>query len=26
MRLWWVAMAITIGLSYAGAAYLMPWH
>jgi len=25
MRLWWIAMAITIGLSYAGATYLMPF-
>jgi len=26
MRFWWVAMAIAIGLTYAGATYLMPWH
>jgi len=25
MRLWWIAMAITIGLSYLGANYLLPF-
>jgi len=25
MRLWWIAMAIAIGLTYAGAMYVMPW-
>jgi len=25
MRLWWIAMGITIGLSYIGAVYLMPF-
>jgi len=26
MRLWWIAMAIAIGLTYAGAMYIMPWQ
>jgi len=25
MRLWWIAMAITIGLAWVGANYLMPF-
>jgi len=25
MRLWWIAMAITVGLAWVGANYLMPF-
>ena len=26
MRWWWVAMVITVGLTYVGANYLVPWR
>jgi len=25
MRFWWIAMGITIGLTWVGANYLIPW-